>query len=174
MPFFTFPASERIIVDAYHGTEKANLRSIMENGFAISTNADQHLGDGIYFYEGSKWLAQNWPKIRNKHANPNAKVAVLRCTINLRRCIDLVTEAHQNALASFRALVRFRVANGSFPEKNLGNITDPFIINLAAFAAKADTVRAEFRGGPKGVRIVIAVRTKEKILATNVESVDDD
>jgi len=182
-----FPEYEKIVPDAYHGTDVANVESIKANGFQIGTGSDLYLGDGIYFYEGSKWHAANFLK----QGNPTCKIALYRCVINLGRCLDLNNEDHKQAVVKFASQVRFWAAdNQAFCKKwnikSPNNITVSFIINLAAQLSKADTVRAPFAGQnplisgsaigashiPAISRLVIAVRTPNKILETVLESVE--
>src|SRR5437667_3177918 len=109
-----FPEYEKIVPDAYHGTDVANIESINANGFRIGTGADLYLGDGIYFFEGSKWHAENFLK----QQNANCKVAIYRCTINLGRCLDLNNEDHKEAIRKLTRDVRFYTAdNPAFRKK---------------------------------------------------------
>jgi len=54
---------EKIIPDAYHGTDFASACNILrEKKFRTSTGEHQYLGDGVYFFESSIQEAQNWAK----------------------------------------------------------------------------------------------------------------
>jgi Poly(ADP-ribose) polymerase catalytic domain. len=181
-PQFQFSNLSKIVPDAYHGTDKANIQSIQKQGFRVGTGGNLYLGDGVYFYEGSKPHAIGYPKLKDK----TCKSAVFRCEINLGRCIDLNNKQHKDALQSFAAKVKHlaydnpafrKMHNITSPDE----ITEPFIINLAATISGAETVRAThglgnplFAGSKilSETRLVIAVRDPKKILATYLDYVE--
>lgn len=176
---FEFSHLTKIVPDAFHGTDAANVPSIRKNGLRIGTGGTLYFGDGVYFYEGSKEHAIGYPKLKDK----KKKVAVFRCEINLGNCIDLHNKQHKNALQGFAAKIRHMAFDSpAFRKKHnitaLEQITEPFIINLAAIICGADTVRGTIghdiplysgsRISADG-RLVIAVRNLDKILVTSLE-----
>src|SRR6266480_1064364 len=170
---FEFSNLTKIVPDAYHGTDAANVESIKTTGFRVGTAGNLYLGDGIYFYEGSIGHAKGYPTIGNK----TCKVAVFRCEINLGKCLDLHNQQHKAALQTFAARIRHAAYDSpAFRKKhNITSpeeVTEPFIINLAATICGADTVRAThgfgnplFAGSKLSgeSRLVIAVRDPKKI-----------
>ena len=183
---FEFSNLTKIVPDAYHGTDAANIPSIEKEGFRIGTGGDLYLGDGVYFYKGSKAHAIGYPKLKDS----TCKCAVFRCEINLGRCIDLNNKQHKDALKAFAAQVKYLAYDSTAFRKehnikSMDEITEPFIINLAATIYGAETVRAThgfvnplFADSKIWAesRLVIAVRDPKKILATghvtlNVEDI---
>src|SRR5438094_5492570 len=141
---FEFSNLTKIVPDAYHGTDAANIPLILKEGFHVGTGGTLFLGDGVYFYEGSKPHAVGYPKLKDKTCK---KSAVFRCEINLGRCIDLHNKQHKDALQAFAAKVKHLVFDSAaFRKKHkiasIEEITEPFIINLAATIYGAETVRA--------------------------------
>lgn len=182
---FEFSPFAKIVPDAYHGTDVANVQSIQNNGFRIGTGGTLHLGDGVYFYEGSKAHAKGYLRIRDKTGNP-PKVAVFRCEINLGKYIDLHNKEHTDTLRKFAGQIQsLAFDNPAFRKKHNINskedVTEGFIINLAASLTDADTVRGTYwsdhplYAGSKiagNARLVIAVRNLNKILATHLDYVE--
>jgi poly(ADP-ribose) polymerase-like protein len=182
---FEFSSFSKIVRDAYHGTDVANIDSIQKNGFRIGTGSDLHLGSGVYFYEGSKSHALTYLKQKSK--DKDRKIAVFRCEISLGNCLDLNNGDHKEALRSFASKIRAAAYNSAeFRKKHslvtMDDVTASFIINLAAETAQADSVRASYGGDqalfegcqiPSNSRLVIAVRNPKKILATHLEYSDN-
>ena len=180
---FTFPNLTKIVPDAYHGTDASNVASIKANGFRISSGKNLYLGDGVYFYESSKKHAIGYPKLHNK----TCKVAVFRCDIDMGDCLDFHNQDHKEAIRKFAAQIRHLAFDSAAFRKQHNicsreDVTEPFIINLAAQISKADTVRAThgesgnplFEGSKISAesRLVIAVRNTNKILATTLDYVE--
>jgi hypothetical protein len=181
---FQFSNLTKIIPDAYHGTDAANIESIRKEGFRVGTGNDCYLGDGIYFYESSKKHAIGYPRLKDKNCK---KVAVFRCQISLGNCLDFHNEEHKEAMKKFARQIRFlAVDNQKFRQQhNISSpddVTEPFLMNLAAIISHADTVRAThgfanplFKGSKIAAenRLVIAVRTPSKILETTLDYVEE-
>ena len=53
-----------IVTNAFHGTSRANAKSILSNGFVFHMRRKNLLlGDGIYFYLGTPKEAMNLPEM---------------------------------------------------------------------------------------------------------------
>jgi hypothetical protein len=129
----------KIVPDAYHGTSKANADKIIKSGFEISIGDDQYLGQGVYFFEGSRSSAERWAN-RSYHL-PDC--AVIQAMLNLGRCLDFHIPEHVEfiILAKDEILKRQAALPGTNPEKRK-IITDGVVVNFLAKLAVIDTVRA--------------------------------
>jgi hypothetical protein len=83
-PQFIFDYHRTII--GYHGTAKAIAANLVDGApFDASTNDDDWLGHGIYFWEYAPQQAWSWARRRH---GPEA--AVVGAMIRLGRCLDLL------------------------------------------------------------------------------------
>jgi len=121
---------DKIIPDAYHGTElKKALKILKEQEFLPSRSKKSYIGDGTYFYESSKWHAEQWCKRKF----PDCGHGIICATINLGKCLDLHNHEHRTLLEKVR---------NSLVKKGYKKITDSFIINFYATKIEDfDTVR---------------------------------
>jgi hypothetical protein len=69
----------------FHGTSKDHAASILANGFRISANQYDWLGDGVYFFQDAPQRAWEWA--RKFHGNEAAVVGV---RLRLIDCMDLL------------------------------------------------------------------------------------
>ncbi len=76
---------ETIRVYGYHGTNTEVATTIIQQGFNVSSNDYDWLGTGVYFFQDAPVRAWEWAKQQHP-ANP----AVIRSTIRLEDCIDLL------------------------------------------------------------------------------------
>jgi hypothetical protein len=76
----------------FHGTRLSTALAIVkrEQGFTPSTNSDDWLGHGIYFWEHAPKQALWWAERRQKRHNWGEPVAVLGSMIRLGNCLDLL------------------------------------------------------------------------------------
>lgn len=82
---------DKIVPDAYHGTRSDYAQNVIQNKkFHISTGKEQYLGDGVYFFEGSKWNAKDWARRKFK----GEQIGIIKATINLWKCLDLNNKEH--------------------------------------------------------------------------------
>ncbi len=89
--------AERIVADAYHGTELSVAERILAGeGFQIRPDPedDPYLGDGVYFYEGFLEPAERHARDRRKYKD----YAVLLATVRLGKCLDLYAEKYVSEL----------------------------------------------------------------------------
>jgi hypothetical protein len=124
---------EKIVPDAYHGTELGRAKSIeVSRTFDESRGPDHYLGDGVYFYEASRWHAFAWAKRRWG----TVAVGIIRATINLGRCLDLSSYEHRSLLRQVRR---------ELLEKGVNSITDAVVINFfATMITEVDSVRGNY------------------------------
>lgn len=76
-------------VIGYHGTtiDAANI-IVRDGSFQLSQSEYNWLGNGAYFFEGAPLRAWMWAK--RKAAETGSEPAVVRATIDLRDCLDLL------------------------------------------------------------------------------------
>lgn len=81
-------------VFAYHGTTLRRAKQILSGGFEFSRGAGDWLGEAIYFFEASEWLAWVYARKATREdqatgVDPAPEPAVLTGEIKLDGCIDL-------------------------------------------------------------------------------------
>ena len=76
--------NESIQVLGYHGTSRANAIRILNDGFRVSSNDYDWLGEGVYFFQDAPLRASQWAK----EQYPEEPV-VIRALIRLDNSIDL-------------------------------------------------------------------------------------
>lgn len=70
----------------YHGTDQATAAALVDGDkFGASTNDDDWLGHGVYFWEYAPQQAWWWAKRRHPH-----RPAVVGAMIRLGRCLDIL------------------------------------------------------------------------------------
>ena len=162
---------ETTVPNAYHGTSRANAENIEKTGFRISRKPELFLGDGVYFYKGSKTLAESWAK--GKY--PEEEIATIVANIKLGYCLDLTIPEHRELLSE--AIVEFK------RRPNWRKVTDTFVLNYFAgvIEPQIDTI-VHFREPEKIVKLfagsqiltggymVICVRKTECILSFSIAS----
>lgn len=123
----------QIVENAFHGTTWATAKKIEVEGFEIGKSPKGYLGDGVYFYEGSKMLARNHVTKRRRFV----KWAILQSTINLGKCLDLNTPEHRMILEAVREVM---IEEGGYDPEDL---TDALIINWYAveYETELETIR---------------------------------
>jgi hypothetical protein len=172
-PAIQFSAFERVIPDAYHGTDLNSAMDIVSAGFRMQDNPDLLLGRGVYFYESCHECAWNWAVTHRKKPP-----AVLRCVIGLGRCLDFSNSRHARALKEYYEAMKTRLASSPVTRSSLQKWTQALAVNLLAGKLQADTVRAPYFTRvsltPVGnisidSPIVICVRRTEKISSTILE-----
>ena len=72
-------------VRGFHGTTKSSADAILQNGFQISQNPYDWLGDGVYFFQDGLARAWEWA-----HENHGQDAAVIGAEILLDGCMDLL------------------------------------------------------------------------------------
>ncbi len=79
-----------MIVKGYHGTTRANARSIVSNGILESRRKALWLGIGSYFFQDGYSLALGWASKEILRRQIDDQPAVVEVDIDLSLCIDLV------------------------------------------------------------------------------------
>src|SRR5438046_8247688 len=72
-------------VNGYHGTTSDAAVSILRDGFRISRNEYDWLGDGVYFFQDAPARAREWARDRW-----GDQAAVVGARIRLEDCMDLL------------------------------------------------------------------------------------
>lgn len=162
---------EKIIPDAYHGTDIDTAEKVAaEQKFIPSNGNDDYLGCGVYFFESSKWHAKDWAIKKGKKLG-FTEYAVLNSRINLGRCLDLNNMDHRNYVKDIASEFKRRGATG---------VNDAIVINFFASKVKIDTVRANYVVPGMGKIFeesrfysyscsMICVRDTDKITDINIE-----
>jgi len=84
---------DRTVV-AFHGTKRATAEALVDGTpFGPSTNDDDWLGHGIYFWEYAPQQAWWWAKRRY-----NGQAAVIGALVRLGRCLDLLDPSNSTLL----------------------------------------------------------------------------
>ena len=134
----------------YHGTTTEAAASILQEGFRVSRNEYDWLGDGIYFFQDAP--ARAWEWARTHHGSD---AAVIGSSIRVEDCMDLldirwsqvITEAHDSFIAQLKQ------ANQPLPIQRPGvHRLDRAVINytvgnLAEQGVKIRVIRAAFSEG---------------------------
>jgi hypothetical protein len=76
---------EPIKVMGFHGTKVQYIESMYTEGFALSENSYDWLGDGIYFFQDAPERAWEWAIQQH-----GSDAAVIGAKIRLESCIDLL------------------------------------------------------------------------------------
>lgn len=116
------PATSQIFFDyhrtviGYHGTRRSTAQDLVDGApFAASTNDDDWLGHGIYFWEYAPQQAWWWARRRY----PENDAAVVGAMIHLGRCFDLLDPANARLLgAAHTKLVAALAAAGQKAPQN--------------------------------------------------------
>lgn len=129
---------DKLIPDAYHGTSKLNATNILQaRKFSSSSGSDFYLGDGIYFFDGSKDLAEWWAKKQF----PKYEIGIIIANIQLGKCLDLTIPEHRNIVKN---------AKDEFEQKTPEEkITDALVINFICtiIEPEIETIRCIFKQG---------------------------
>ena len=94
-------------VTGFHGTTQHSARAILKDGFRLSQNPYDWLGDGVYFFQDGLERAWEWA-----HENHGEEAAVVGAEILLVNCLDLldtkwtkiVTQVYDQFLSYFKQL----------------------------------------------------------------------
>lgn len=137
-------------VTGFHGTSTAAAAEIARSGFSASQNEYDWLGDGIYFWQDAPLRARSWAEQRFP-----GEWAVVRATIDLRDCMDLLDPRwHERLRRAHRLLVqRFERLGTRLPRQSPGaHRLDRAVVNylvgeLAIEGVTIRSVRAAFGEG---------------------------
>jgi hypothetical protein len=140
-------------VHGYHGTTKQAAESILRDGFKVSRNEYDWLGDGVYFFQDAPLRAWEWA---NTHCGADA--AVIGSVIRLEDCMDFLDIQWATALSEIydSFLTFFKRTGMALPIQSTGaHRLDRAVINYAIGVLEEERkmlvrcVRAAFmEGGP--------------------------
>ncbi|MCK9526103.1 MAG: hypothetical protein M0R49_09285 [Limnochordia bacterium] len=123
----------------YHGTTRANADEILRSGrFRFSTEEQEWLGRGIYFFENDPRQARNWCMKARKYP----EWAVLRSKIEANVVIDLVdTETFER----FRSIAnRMKMRYTKLRDGRPRHLINSVVLNAMYEAEPYDLVRGIF------------------------------
>lgn len=105
VPVSRLTVAPRTII-GYHGCSQETAERILEEQrFVLSTKAYDWLGEGVYFWEYAPYRALEWALV--KSGKEGSRPAVLRATIRLGRCLNLLDVVHMPGLInSYNRLVQ--------------------------------------------------------------------
>ncbi len=134
----------------YHGTSSVAAGRILVEGFNQSRNTYDWLGTGTYFFQDAPVRAWEWASERYPD-NP----AVLRASIDLGDCMDLLDQTWKRALGgAYDGYLSFIARTGTqLPRQSAGAhnrdaaVIDYFVSVLADAGITIRSVRAAFREG---------------------------
>lgn len=134
----------------YHGTSVLAAEAILSDGFSVSRNDYDWLGDGVYFFQDAPRRAWEWAV--SLHGE---QAAVLESYIHLKGCMDLldISWFHQLTVAYDSFLAHMKAAGMSLPKQTSGaHRLDRYVINyltglLADHRVIVRCVRAAFIEG---------------------------
>lgn len=116
-------------INGYHGTARDNLFSILEDGFVVSVNDYDWLGDGVYFFQDAPIRALMWAKERY-----GDDAAVIGADIKIDNCIDLLDTGWSEFLADVydKYLERIKKEGITLPKQSSGaHRLDREVLNYA-------------------------------------------
>ena len=104
-------------VRGYHGTNIEAATSILTEGFKLSRNQYDWLGDGVYFFQDTPARAWDWA---DEHYGVDA--AVIESLVRLEDCMDLLDIAWGSVLnEAYNAfLAQLKRANLPIPKQTSG------------------------------------------------------
>jgi len=125
---------QRVI--GYHGTSEENAERILVDGFVVSANRYDWLGDGTYFFQEvdgfpRSGLEHAWAWACRQHELP----AVIRVTIELIDCMDLLDHGWASRLRQMHDALteRARQIGRDLPRQAGGNHgLDRLLVNYLA------------------------------------------
>lgn len=128
----------------YHGTSAEAAQAIMLEGFKLSRNRYDWLGDGVYFFQDGHARARTWAQERWPDA------AVTEVGIELEDCLDLLDPAWFEVISNaFDAVVAAYAARGQPLPRQHGLVhgMDRVVINYACTLLEQEGMRvASVRG----------------------------
>jgi len=133
------------LVFGYHGTSLAAAQSIQANGFELSRQPYDWLGDGVYFFQDAPNRAWNWA-IQRFPESP----AVVVSQIRLENCVDLLDVDWVDALNIIHNNLRqrFLQEGRKLPKQKAGahNLDREVFNLLVQVAARQGTLLKVIRG----------------------------
>ncbi|MGK3963931.1 hypothetical protein WMF01_25465 [Sorangium sp. So ce1667] len=126
-------------VIGYHGTRRSTAQTLVDGAsFAASTNDDDWLGHGIYFWEYAPQQAWWWARRRY-----GDDAAVVGAMIHLGRCLDLLDPANAGLLRA--AHTKLLAALAAAKEEAPGNANTHKYLDCAVFNYMFASLDAHYR-----------------------------
>jgi len=132
----------------FHGTDKSGSDGILREGFKISRNNYDWLGEGVYFFQDAPVRARKWVEKRNEPT-------VIGVAINLDGCMDFLDVSWYDTLSKvykeYKAVCQKKGVE--LPEQSGWNHKrDKIVLDLTVKALETHnyhirTVRAIFKEG---------------------------
>ncbi len=134
----------------YHGTSEEAAKRILSEGFRISRNEYDWLGDGVYFFQDAPYRSWEWAKNRY-----GSKSAVIGAKIRLENCMDLLDIQWVPVISEIynSFLTQFKKANLPLPRQSKGShrldrqVINYMVGNLREKEIHIRSVRAAFTEG---------------------------
>lgn len=120
----------------FHGTTELAGRRILEDGFSVSQNDYDWLGDGIYFFQDAPQLALDWARQKS-----TAFPCVLEAHILIKDFIDLLDPKWSTWLANVhdRYVIELKAAKKLAPMQRGGaHRLDRAVLNYAVAVRTAE------------------------------------
>jgi len=162
-------------ITGYHGTRLNYVEPILQDGFIISKNEYDWLGDGAYFFQDGFHLAKEWA---NKLFVDNG--VVIGAKIELDNCMDLVDSRWCDFLkkAHDELLAKLKAENMLPPRQSEGaHRLDRAVINYAIASLerrghKIQSVRAPFHeGNPLYLNSALFAKSQIQIAVRDISSI---
>jgi hypothetical protein len=170
-------ADDALRVIGYHGTSRQAALVVLRDGFRISRNEYDWLGDGVYFFQDAPNRAREWAAQRFGDEG-----VVIRSVIRLDDCLDLLDiKAHALLYEAYVAFVQISQQFGiPLPKQTTGaHRLDRAVVNYAVdFLAQrrgnaARAVRGVFgEGNPVFPGSAILDRARVQIAVRDASLID--
>jgi len=165
------------IVIGYHGTRLNYVEKILRDGFNLSKNEYDWLGDGVYFFQDGYLLAKEWSYKLHKENG-----VVMGAKINLESCMDLVDSGWSKFLSAIHdeLVNKIKDDNSVPPYQSKGaHRLDRAVINYAVASLeksghKISSVRAPFHeGDPLYPNSALFSKSHVQIVVRDVSIISD-
>jgi len=138
--------TSRSIDDAYHGALLEDAYKIIkERKFIPTKKEDSYVGDGVYFYEGSRWLAADWVE---RNYGKGIALGIICATVYFGRCLNLNIPEHRSIIK----IVREKISQQREIKTRGIKITDSLVVNYYTtnINKTVDTIRMTYIYGGYG------------------------
>jgi hypothetical protein len=170
---------------AYHGTNSENVESIKINGFKLSSELNDWLGCGIYFFVGGFSCpienARNWAK-NKAFKDKYPEYSILKALVSGNRILDLRVEEDLKIFDELRQ----HILNRYEEEKKISGKKlhpDTFLCNSVAKSMKLDMLIQNFYIKTKFQRVkvidsripnttVLCAKESANIELVNIEEIE--
>lgn len=145
------------VVTGYHGCGQDTYEKVTQHNAPMKESSNDYdwLGSGVYFWQDSEARAWIWAN-ECKSRGSIKDIAVIKASIDLRNCLDLLQEQYREELKQVYKLMKLEYELSKKPlpinMSKLHNLDCAVINHLHQFRKKTgdppyDTVRAVFQEG---------------------------